>query len=70
LKESDPKQISEKPQKGHQREEHKRKIRFFSSSKPALFQRSNMFTFFQTSKPCGPIDKMAPKDPLEHPGKV
>jgi hypothetical protein len=36
---------------------------FFSSSKPTLFQRSNMFTLFPTSKPYGPIDKMAPKDP-------
>jgi hypothetical protein len=58
-----PKRFQKKTQKGHQREEHKRKIRFFSISKPALFQRSNMFTFFQTSKPYGPIDKMAPKDP-------
>jgi hypothetical protein len=53
--------VSEKPQKVHQRVEHKRKIRIFLSSKPTLFQRSNMFTLFQTSKPLGPIDKVAPK---------
>jgi hypothetical protein len=46
-----PKRFQKNPKKGHQREGHKRKIRFFSLSKPALFQRSNMFTFFQTSKP-------------------
>jgi hypothetical protein len=58
-----PKRFQKNPQKGHQREEHKRKIILYSLSKPTLFQRSNMFTFFPTSKPYGPIDKMAPKDP-------
>jgi hypothetical protein len=53
----------EKTQKSHQRERHKRKIRFFSSSKPTLFQRSNMFTLFPNSKSYSSIDKMAPKDP-------
>jgi hypothetical protein len=60
---SDPKKISEKPQKVHQRVEHKRKIRIFLSPKPTLFQRSNKFTPIQTSKPLDPIDKVAPKDP-------
>jgi hypothetical protein len=55
------KKISEKPKKVHQRVEHKRKIRFFLSPKPTLFQRSNMFTVFQTSKPFDQIDKVAPK---------
>jgi hypothetical protein len=55
--------ISEKPQKVHQRVEHKRKIRILLSPKPPFFQISNMFTLIQTSKPLDPIDKVAPKDP-------
>jgi hypothetical protein len=57
-----PKRFQKKPQKVHSREKSKRKIRIFLSPKPTLFQRSNMFTLFQTSKPLDPIDKVAPKD--------
>jgi hypothetical protein len=42
-----PKRIQKKPQKGHQREGHKRKTRFFSLSKPTLFQ----------SQTCSPFSK-------------
>jgi hypothetical protein len=54
--------MSEKLQKVHQRKKPKRKIIIFLSPKSTLFQRSNMFTLFQTSKPLDPIDKVAPKD--------
>ena len=57
------KKISEKPKKVHQRVEHKRKIRILLSPKPPLFQRSNVFTLIQTSKPLGQIDKVVPKYP-------
>jgi hypothetical protein len=52
--------VSEKPQKIHQRVEHKRKIKNFLSPKPTLGQRSNMFTLIQTLKAFDPIDKVAP----------
>jgi hypothetical protein len=56
-----PKRFQKKPQKVHQRVEHKRKIRILLSPKSPLFQRSNMFTLIQNSKPLGPIDNVAPK---------
>jgi hypothetical protein len=58
-----PKRFQKNPKKVTKEKNIKEKIRFFLSSKPTLFQRSNMFTLFPTSKPYGPIDKMAPKDP-------
>jgi hypothetical protein len=55
-----PKKISEKPQKVHQRFEHKRKIRKCLSPKLTFGQRSHMFTLIQNSKHFDPIDKGAP----------
>jgi hypothetical protein len=58
-----PKRIQKNPKKVTKEKAIKEKSGFFSNSKPTLFQRSNMFTLFPKSKPYGPIDKMAPKDP-------
>jgi hypothetical protein len=58
-----PKRFQKTPKRFTKWKSIKGKIRIFLSSKPTLFQRSNMFTLIQTSKPFDPIDKVAPKDP-------
>jgi hypothetical protein len=58
-----PKRFQKNPKRFTKGKSINGKSDFFLSPKPTLFQRSNMFTLFQTSKPFDPIDKVAPKDP-------